>query len=228
LAEIPDCSPRWSLRPQTPSRVGALTDTGVSLKQETRGLWGYAAETAWSCELQRLPTSWTAEPVAAADQATVLADSELLKLASMPLDSRMDLDQAQVDETLLTVSTAQLNREQIKEILLTEVLPYGPVLEGIKVQAVGPRSSPANTARRAMTTALGIANDRINEDASVRPEYKSLFDLVDAMAELLANKPAHLKFYLIEWSESDADGEGLLIIDETRQQIYFVGSSYFS
>jgi hypothetical protein len=206
----------------------ALTDKGVSLKQETRRLWGHASARSWSCEMERLPTTWTAEPVDEANQALALKDSPILKIANFPLDSKMDLDQAQVDQKLLTVSTTQLSREQIKEILLTEVLSYGPVLEGIEVRAVGPRSSPANTARRAMATALGIANGRINEDASVRPEYKSLFDMVDAMADFIANKPATMKIYLIEWNESDADGEGLLIIDETTQQIFYLGSSYFS
>ncbi|WP_374074274.1 hypothetical protein [Bdellovibrio bacteriovorus] len=197
----------------------SLQDGVLTLVQTHQDSYKKSAITKQTCVLTALQD---ANEITAED-IEVLADRDLEKLskaADIADASGMDLDQA-----AFQLGKFQMNKTNPTKDELKEVLALHATLSDVDVELRVVRTAkPEATAAFALKTALNIV-----EAATLKtPEYKSLRDLKKAMIDILTLKKSNLKAILVKWSHSDADGEGLLLIDESTGQALYIGSGYFS
>lgn len=151
------------------------------------------------------------------------ADRDLMKLAKVADiadKSAMDLDQASFQIGKFQTNKSNLTKDELKEVLALHANLANTEIELRVVRT----AKPETTVQFALKTAL-----RIVEEANLKkPEYKSLNDLKNAMTAVLTLKKANLKAIVVKWTQSDADGEGLLLIDQTTNEALYIGSGYFS
>jgi hypothetical protein len=157
------------------------------------------------------------------DDISKFADKDLARLAKAADFANavgMDLDQAAFQIGKFEMSSVQVSKDQLLEIL---ALHANLANAEIEIFSVGSKK-PEVIAQNSLITALNIPSAA---DLNT-PDYAPLRALKSAMIDLLKLNKANLKVLLVKWNESDSDGQGLLLIDQTTGQALYVGSGYFS
>lgn len=196
----------------------SLNGSELTLVKTYQDSWGKKNTTHQTCVLQMLEQSNEASAV----EIENFTDKDLTQLsqaADVANTANMDLDQAAFQIGKFKMNKANPSKDELKEILALHANMANTKIETRAVKS----ASPADTVKFALKTALGIAGKKIKD-----AEYQSLRDLRDMMFKKLSLNKANLKVIVVSWSESDADGEGLLLIDQNTGEALYIGSGYFS
>lgn len=179
-----------------------------------------------SCELQYIEASDATEIQGFKEKA--LTNTLLEDLADFDLKRPGDIDQAafQVERAVLNIRRPSV--VQLKEVLNTTFLPNFASHGDIKVDEITNAHDVRKVSKKALETVLEIANDAIREGGATRSDYAKIYSFQNAIEKTLTDRKPEVRAYLIEWSESDSDGEGILFIDTTTGEALYVGSAYFS
>lgn len=145
------------------------------------------------------------------------------KVATSSWADGVDLDQASLHNARMRFETKNATNDQIKEALRLHAI--GMRVGEIKLKPVSSKADPAKTAKAALKTILGVVD---GEDEKSKEDFKAVTEFAKTVENFLKNHGAKFKIHFVEWNESDADGEGLFIIDSANGQAFYVGSGYYS
>lgn len=133
---------------------------------------------------------------------------------------RMDLDQAAFQLASFKVNKTNLTHDQLVEVLNLQV-----EFENVDITTTTVTNEiPQELAEKPFESVFGV----IDETELNSPEYAPLQKLKKEVAAFLSLNKENLKVILIEWEHSDADGKGLLIMDQSTGESFYFGSGYFS
>ncbi len=184
------------------------------------------AETKEStCTLQSLANDKKQLQIATIKDFSIDSMQDLL--AAMP--KKLSLDQATLNLSKTAYTNDKLTVAQLKELASLELTPTNLAFDSIDLKLLKSDEDFEKASRAAFKSALEIANDYIKNRHETQKHYAPLFAYLKRVEGFLAAaQKLEIIIYQVEWVESEANGEGLLIIDPTNKEVLFIGSSYFS
>jgi hypothetical protein len=144
------------------------------------------------------------------------------------MPQRLNFDQAALSLGKAAYTNDKLSKAQIQELASLELMPAVIAFKAVELKTVPADANFEKIARNAFDSALSIANEYIKEGHETQKHYAPFFAYLKRVEGFLEKaEKAGVKVYQVDWSEGDADGRGLLIIDPVNKEVLYIGAAYF-
>lgn len=190
-----------------------VTKTGLSISESVNGA------TATTCEATSLAKVNTELQVLEVAQVKHKTLNALLAKAK-ELNS-LYFDQAEVTAVGMKFSRkkGKIGINEIKEAV--RLIPIGTFVVNSKITV-----TTGMDTQQAATTALKTGLGNLEGSEETAEDFNKLSAFVKKLKLFLDNEKKNFSFSVIEWAESDSDGEGIFIIDPKNDEAIYIGSEY--